>query len=689
MNLRKFLFENEAVEGINSPADYLYTRILRFNLDFIRTWPRKELGEPENLAFTVFMQYFYLILNIVTVMGSTSYIVVRGSELSFIEAGLMYLIFLIGIVDTLTVVCLTFSEKFRVLAKDFLTKTHLFYYKDRSKHAMESEKLKDAVYGVPWDCMDTKNRKVVMFFLMNVQEPVHVKAMGLANVGVTTMASLTVVTLTFSDKYRVLAKDFLTKTHLFYYKDRSKHAMEIHRKIHLISHLFSLWILFQMLSGLSLFNITPMYSNFAAGKYRRGGLQNSTFEHSLYYLYPFNTSTDVTGYTVACILHWIISYLCSTWFCMFNLFLSLMVFNLWGHFKILIMTLEEFPRPGSRTINTLHNTYKYTEEELIEVAEKLKDCINYHREIKTFTNRMSDVFGPMLFIYYAFHQASGCLLLLECSQMTTRALMRYLPLTIVLTQQLIQLSVIFELLGTESEKLKDAVYGVPWECMDVKNRKVVRFFLMNVQEPVHVKAMGLANVGVTTMAALTVLTLTFSDKYRVLAKDFLTKTHLFYYKDRSKHAMESEKLKDAVYGVPWECMDVKNRKVVRFFLMNVQKPVHVKAMGLANVGVTTMAATAQALMRYVPLTIILTQQLIQLSVIFELVGSESDKLKHAVYGLPWECMDVKNRRVVLIFLANTQEPVHVKAMGVANVGVTSMAAILKTSMSYFTFLRSM
>nr|QLF97435.1 olfactory receptor OR6 [Heliothis subflexa] len=406
MNLRKFFLENEAVEGINSTADYLYIKILRFTLDVIRSWPRKELGEPENLYFTVFMKYFYLILNIVTIMGSTSFIVVKGSELSFLEAGLMYLIFLIGLLDTLTVISLTFSEK-----------------------------------------------------------------------------------------YRVLAKDFLTQTHLFHYKDRSKYAMEIHRRIHFISHLFSLWMIFQMISGATLFNITPMYSNFAAGKYRKGGLQNSTFEHSLYYLYPFNTSTDVTGYTVACILHFIISYLCSIWFCMFNLLLALMVFNIWGHFKILIKTLEEFPRPTSKSC-------MYTQEESIEVAEKLKDCINYHREIKTFTNRISDIFGPMLFIYYSFHQASGCLVLLECSQMTGAALMRYLPLTIILTQQLIQLSVVFELLGSESERLKDAVYGVPWECMDIKNRKVVRFFLMNVQNPVQVKAMGLANVGVTTMASI-------------------------------------------------------------------------------------------------------------------------------------------------------------------------------------------
>nr|QLF97407.1 olfactory receptor OR6 [Helicoverpa assulta] len=411
MSFRKFLFENEGVDGIKGPSDYLYIKILRFTLGVVRSWPRKELGEPESAAFTVFIKYFYLILTIATVVGSILYVVVHVTELTFLEAGLMYLIILISILD-----------------------------------------------------------------------------------------AITVMSLTFSAKYRVLAKDFLTKIHLFYYKNRSKHAMEIHKKVHLISHLFSLWALFQMLSGLSLFNLTPMYSNLAAGKYRRGGLGNRTFEHSLYYLYPFNTSTDVFGYVAACILHWIISYLCSTWFCMFSLFISLMVFNIWGHFKILIITLEEFPRPKS--IGNLQTAYKYSQEELVEVAERLKDCINYHREIKNFTDRMSDVFGRMLFVYYLFHQTSGCLLLLECSQMTAQALMRYLPLTIILTQQLIQLSVIFELVGSESEKLKDAVYGVPWEYMDTKNRRMVRFFLMNVQEPIHVKAMGIANVGVTTMAAI-------------------------------------------------------------------------------------------------------------------------------------------------------------------------------------------
>ncbi|CAH1634886.1 unnamed protein product [Spodoptera littoralis] len=87
------------------------------------------------------------------------------------------------------------------------------------------------------------------------------------------------------------------------------------------------------------------------------------------------------------------------------------------------------------------------------------------------------------------------------ARMTAPALMRYLPLTLISTQQLIQLSVIFELVGSESEKLLSAVYSIPWECMDTSNRKFVSFFLMNAREPIHVKALGIANVGVMSMAA--------------------------------------------------------------------------------------------------------------------------------------------------------------------------------------------
>lgn len=59
-----------------------------------------------------------------------------------------------------------------------------------------------------------------------------------------------------------------------------------------------------MVFGVIFFNLIPMYYNYTAGRYKPGGTQNSTFEHSLYYKYPFDTLTEVKGYIVANIINW-------------------------------------------------------------------------------------------------------------------------------------------------------------------------------------------------------------------------------------------------------------------------------------------------------------------------------------------------------------------------------------------------
>lgn len=53
---------------------------------------------------------------------------------------------------------------------------------------------------------------------------------------------------------------------------------------------------------------------------------------------------------------------------------------------------------------------------------------------------------------------------------------------------------------SQSEKLADDVYEMPWDCMNKKNRRVVWFMLTRAQTPIRVTAMGLITVGVTTMA---------------------------------------------------------------------------------------------------------------------------------------------------------------------------------------------
>lgn len=80
------------------------------------------------------------------------------------------------------------------------------------------------------------------------------------------------------------------------------------------------------------------------------------------------------------------TFLCSISICMSDLFLSLMVFNVWGHFKILIHTLETFPRPAAERVTkedgkVVVEGAMYSESELELIATKLKDAIIYHRLI--------------------------------------------------------------------------------------------------------------------------------------------------------------------------------------------------------------------------------------------------------------------------------------------------------------------
>ncbi|XP_028156775.1 uncharacterized protein LOC114350256, partial [Ostrinia furnacalis] len=67
-----------------------------------------------------------------------------------------------------------------------------------------------------------------------------------------------------------------------------------------------------------------------------------------------------------------------------------------------------------------------------------------------FTDEVSVLFGPILACNYLFHLVCCSLLLLECGY---SAMLRYGPMTVLIYGQLIQMSVIFELLGSEVSKI--------------------------------------------------------------------------------------------------------------------------------------------------------------------------------------------------------------------------------------------
>jgi hypothetical protein len=143
-----------------------------------------------------------------------------------------------------------------------------------------------------------------------------------------------------------------------------------------ISHYFTLYVTVAMLLGILLFNALPLYNNITAGAFRRERPANLTFEHSVYMSLPFDSTTNFKGFLVQFTFNWYISYICSACFCIVDLFLSLMVFHVWGHLRILIQKMETFTKPNSDENGK--DSGLYSEEEMKEVGDKLKEIVQHH-----------------------------------------------------------------------------------------------------------------------------------------------------------------------------------------------------------------------------------------------------------------------------------------------------------------------
>nr|QEE82725.1 odorant receptor 6 [Conogethes pinicolalis] len=311
-------------------------------------------------------------------------------------------------------------------------------------------------------------------------------------------------------RYGTIFRQFIRKFHLMHFKHKSEYSNQMYEKVNQISHYFTLFMIGLSVSGVVSFNITPLYHNYRLGVFRDQPPENVSAEFSVHYLFPGFRQEDF--YLPSTLANVFISYICAFLICTMDLFLCLMIFQIIGHIKTLIHTLRNFPAPkkekelqGFRQGNKAPievEIVKHFDDQENEVIKKIiTECVEYHLFIVSFTEDISNFFGPMLAFNYLYHMFSFSLLLVECMQ-GQDALMRYGPLTMMTLAQLTQLSVTFEIVGSESEKLKDEVYYIPWESMNVSNQKSVGFFLKRVQTPIRVTAMGMTAVGVQTMGGI-------------------------------------------------------------------------------------------------------------------------------------------------------------------------------------------
>nr|WEG72095.1 odorant-receptor-2 [Grapholita molesta] len=312
-------------------------------------------------------------------------------------------------------------------------------------------------------------------------------------------------------KFQETIKEYLLEFHLFYFKNRSLYNAKVHAQIHTLSGIFTLNVIWEMFIGLTLFIFTPLHNNYTRGMLGDHPPENTTFEHSVYFYMPEFVFTTIEGYWILFALNIPISYVTTIGICVFDLLLCLIVFQIWGHLRILKHNLENMPYNRSGSM--------YSVEENVQVKMLLKKNILHHNLIIQFVDRCSDTFSEYLFAFYLLMQFITCILLLEVTTFTAESLAKYGPLTLGMHQQLIQVSILFEMINTKSEQLIDTVYAMPWERMDISNQKTVLFLMHRVQIPVSLKAAKVVPVGVNTMSAVLKTTFSYYMMLKTLAGD--------------------------------------------------------------------------------------------------------------------------------------------------------------------------
>ena len=143
-----------------------------------------------------------------------------------------------------------------------------------------------------------------------------------------------------------------------------------------------------MYIGCFLFNLTPFINNMLSGAFQGNtySAENNTapaFKYPVYLYLPFTIQNNIQ-YGLISIFNVLFSYDVASIFCTFDVLMSVIIFHVWGHLKILKYHLENFPKPALAVCeqgNSYTNVIMYTEEESQNIFEILKENIEHHKLI--------------------------------------------------------------------------------------------------------------------------------------------------------------------------------------------------------------------------------------------------------------------------------------------------------------------
>lgn len=155
-----------------------------------------------------------------------------------------------------------------------------------------------------------------------------------------------------------------------------------------MSYYFTLFQLTMMIVGAFLFILTPLYADYKMGAFANPRPENLSFDYAVFLAFPGFRQDE--HFIISFLWNAYISFMCGTVICGLDLLLSLMVFQIIGHIKTLMLELETMKklkavfdvttqfRPQFRSGRIKTVVEIYDEEENNDVHLKLVEIINHH-----------------------------------------------------------------------------------------------------------------------------------------------------------------------------------------------------------------------------------------------------------------------------------------------------------------------
>lgn len=144
--------------------------------------------------------------------------------------------------------------------------------------------------------------------------------------------------------------------------------------------------------GIVLYNITPMYNDYKLDAFKRHRPKNVTLDHGIFFSYPYFVQDE--HFYISTAINVYSAIVCGITICILDMLLCLMVFQIIGHIKTLMLDFETMTRPKGVAANLfteadmsgLNALEIYDKEENVEVGLKLIEMVHHHRLIVRYKN---------------------------------------------------------------------------------------------------------------------------------------------------------------------------------------------------------------------------------------------------------------------------------------------------------------